>query len=358
MLPGAVVARTLADLGAEIIKVEEPGAGEPLRLVPPFVGGVGVAFALFFRGAESVSLDLRRPADLATLRGLLRQADVMVESFRPGTLEAWNLGHGDLASLNPSLVTCSLTGFGRTGTWQRRAAHDLNLVAMSGLLDRLGAMPAVQIVDVAGGLLACSAILAGLLRRGRTGLGCSIDQPLAAAPLPFLLWAWGEAALAETSVVATLLGGACPAYRVYRCADGRDVAVGAVEPKFWATLVELLGLPQFAGAGLTTGEEGRAVAEQVAARFAEAPQAAWLDRCARLELPVSAVNDVREARAEPFYSASGLLEETPCPGGHAVPAPGPFLPALGRTPTRPAPRLGEHNRSVLARFGLSGPDAP
>jgi len=351
MLPGAVLARQLIDLGARLIKVEDPAGGDPLRLVPPQVGGIGVAFAAFLRGAESVCLDLR--ADAASARRLARGADVVVESFRPGTLERWGLGPDRLHALNPRLVFCSLSGFGADGPWAQRAGHDLNIAAVSGLLSQLPgtAVPGIQIVDVAGGLLACSAILAALLARHRTGEGAILDQPLAAAPLPFLTWAWAEESAAEGGALGLLLGGRIPCYRRYACADGEEVAVGAIEPKFWTALVEALELPHLAGAWLDDGEEGRRAVEEVGRAFAAQPLAHWLRLAEELDLPVTPVNDLEAARRSPLY-ADRLTEEVPTSGGQALQAPGPWHPSLGRTPERPAPALGEHTEAVLAELGL------
>ncbi len=154
MLPGAVTARLLLDLGARVVKIEEPGAGDPLRAAPPLVGGVGAGFCALYRGAESVALDLRDPADAAAVRKLARSADVLLESFRPGTLERWDLGPRRLLERNPALVVCALSAFGAEPSLATRVGHDLNFLALSGLLDLLGseAPPPVQIADVVTGL--------------------------------------------------------------------------------------------------------------------------------------------------------------------------------------------------------------
>jgi crotonobetainyl-CoA:carnitine CoA-transferase CaiB-like acyl-CoA transferase len=204
MLPGAVLARQLLDLGARLIKVEEPGTGDPMRMVPPLVDGIGVGFATFLRGSESVTLDLRdreflRGSESVTLdlrdredaerlRRLATHADVLVESFRPGILEGWNLGWDDLQPKNPRLVWCSLSSFGSASEVRDRVAHDLNLSAMAGVLDLVGGrVPRLQLADITSGLLAASSILASLLARERDGQGRRLEQPLAAGPLPFAM---------------------------------------------------------------------------------------------------------------------------------------------------------------------------
>lgn len=353
MLPGAMLSRILIDLGARVIKVEDPGGGDPLRNAPPFVDGIGAGFCAFYRGAESVAVDLREESGAAVVRRLARVADVLIESFRPGTLAGWGLGKDRLRAINPALVTCSLSGFGATGPWRRRAGHDLNFIAMSGLLHQLGPVgpvPRVQVADIAAGMLAATAILAALLRRTRTATGCDIDQPLATSPLPFTLWAWAESAIGDFSTIDALLSGACPAYRVYTCGDGKTIAVGALEPKFWLEFVEVLGLPHLATVGLDSGEDGALAAQEVARRLATAPSSHWLEECAARALPVSAVNDVNSARQDALYRESTFLEETPLPNGERIALPGPFVGSFAPAELRPAPALGQHTEQVLARL--------
>lgn len=328
MLPGAVLARQLLELGARLIKVEEPG-GDPLRHAPPLVDGIGAGFAVFFRGAQSVELDLRTPAGAAALRALARRADVLVESFRPGTLAGWGVALADLRAANPGLVTCSLSAYGEGDD---RPGHDLNVAASSGLLALLGdGVPGLLFADVSAGLLAATAIVAALLARSRSGRGTHLEQPLGRALQPFLAWPLADRAGGGEGVLATHLSGACPAYRRYRCGDGRELAVAAVEPKFWSAWVELLGLPEAAGAGLDPGEEGASVAAAVEAVLQRAPRDHWLGLATAAGLPVSPVRTLGEVCA-----ARGQAEEEPWLAGGARPA--------GVS----APRLGEHTAAVLA----------
>ncbi|MGE5235111.1 MAG: CaiB/BaiF CoA transferase family protein [Acidobacteriota bacterium] len=355
MLPGAILARTLIDLGARLIKVEDPVGGDPLRHTPPLVDGIGAGFCACLRGAESIVLDLRDGAGAATLRRLARHADVVIESFRPGVMAAWGLAPDRLLAANPALVVCSMTGFGDREPWRTRPAHDINFIAATGLLERLrsSALPRVQIADVTAALLAATGILAALLRRQRTGRGCHLDQPLVTGPLPFLLWPLADASAGGLSLTDSLLAGACPAYRTYRCGDGLTLAVGALEPKFWVELVTLLELPELAGDGLDTGEAGAAAARAVERALGSAPRDTWLARAVAAGLPVAPVAALDEVTGGPLLAQTGLLEQTPTPGGTPLSGPGPLVPALGLTPARPAPRLGQDTETVLAAFGAA-----
>jgi alpha-methylacyl-CoA racemase len=353
MLPGAVLARQLLDLGARLIKVEDPQGGDPMRQVPPQVGGVGIGFAAFLRGAESITLDLRSDEGAEHLRILAGQADVLVESFRPGTLEDWGLGWDDLSCVNSRLVWCSLSSFGSAPEVRNRVAHDLNLSAMAGVLDLVGGrVPRLQLADVTSGLLAASSILAALLARERGAPGRRIEQPLAAGPLPFLTWSWLERAAGGGGVLDTLLGGVCPCYRIYRCGTGGSVSLAALEPKFWADFVELIGAEELGGAAFALGEDGARTAAAVEKALSVHPRDHWLAEAEKHGLPMGPVQGLDEAMADLTLAAAGLTETTPLPGGETTRGVGPWNCGLGVTPDRPAPHLGEHNNSISEEFDL------
>lgn len=348
MLPGAVLARCLLDLGARVIKIEDPGAGDLMRHAPPHVDGVGAGFVAFFRGAESVGLDLRTPAGAAALRALAAKADVLVESFRPGTLARWGLAEDDLLAANPRLVLCSLPGFSDSPA----VGHDLNFTGLTGLLRSLRdqGIVGLQLADVTSGLLASTTICGALLRRARTGRGGRVSQPLLSGPLPFVTWAWAERAGGGGGMSERMLGGRAPAYRTYRCGDGLELSVGCLEPKFWIRFTQLVGRPELAAQGLDTSADGQQVAAAMEAHLAAHPRAHWLALVAAHDLPIWPVHDVDAAAREPALAP--LTEATPTPSG-TLPGVGPFFPSVGRTPARPAPALGEHTAAVLAEFGVT-----
>jgi alpha-methylacyl-CoA racemase len=341
MLPGAVLARSLIDLGARLIKVEDPHTGDLMRLAPPHVGGVGVGYAVYYRGAESIGLDLRSPDGAAALRLLTARADVLIESFRPGTMARYGLALADLRAANPRLIACSLPGFPNGAS----VGHDLNFTAMTGLLRKVTdvGIPSLQIADVTSGLLACTAILAALLQRSTTGEGCTIEQPLLAGPLPFVTWSWAETAAGGGGMSGPMLGGDIAAYRCYRCADDLELAVGCLEPKFWIAFATVVGRPELASIGLDPGPAGAAAVGAMQAWLAQHPRAHWLALVADHALPVWPVHGLEDAAREPALAA--LTEATPMPDGSTL------LPGLGRTPGAAAPALGAHTRSVLAEFG-------
>jgi alpha-methylacyl-CoA racemase len=353
MLPGAVLARQLLDLGARLIKVEEPGEGDPMRMVPPQVDGIGVGFATFLRGAESVTLDMRDRIGAERLRRLATHADILTESFRPGTLESWGLGWNELRSKNPRLVWCSLSSFGSAPELRDRVAHDLNLSAMAGILDLVGGrVPRLQLADITSGLLAASSILAALLARERDGQGRYLEQPLAAGPMPFLTWSWAEQSVGGGGVLDTLLGGVCPCYRVYRCGDGKSLSLAALEPKFWSAFVELIEAEELENSAFALGEAGAKAVAAVERSLATRPRSRWLQLAEERGLPMGPVHGFDQAADEIAFKAAGLIESSPMPDGSTAPGIGPWMTSLGRTPGRPAPKLGEHTDAVLTEFGI------
>jgi crotonobetainyl-CoA:carnitine CoA-transferase CaiB-like acyl-CoA transferase len=325
MLPGAVLARQMLDLGARLIKVEEPGTGDP---------------------------NLRDGVDGERLRRLATHADVLVESFRPGTLDSWGLGWGDMHTKNPRLVWCSLSSFGSAPDVRDRVAHDLNLSAMAGVLDLVGGrVPRLQLADITSGLLAASAILAGLLARERDGQGQRLEQPLAAGPLPYLTWSRAELGVGGGGALDTLLGGVCPCYRVYRCGDGKSLSLAALEPKFWTAFVKLIGAEDLENAAFALGEEGARTAAAVEKVLIKHPREHWLRLANDRALPIGPVHGFDEAAADPTFDSAGLIEQSPMPDGSAIAGIGPWIPSLGRTPGRSAPKVGEHTEAVFAEFG-------
>jgi len=352
MLPGAVLARSLVDLGARVVKVEDPHSGDPMRVTPPLVGGTGAGFLAFFRGVESVAVDLKSRAGAAAVRKMARHADVLVESFRPGTLERWDLGYDRLSAQNPGLVVVSLSSFGSEGVDADRIGHDLNFTAVTGFLAELpeGDLPRVQVADVGAGLLAVSSTLAALLLRSRTGRGVHVEQPLVTGPLPFLAWSFAELGAGGGGVLDGILAGRSPGYRTYRCADGARVALGAIEPKFWAALCDMAGIPEHAGDGLDTGEAGADAARRLDAVFGSRPRADWLALAEALGIPLTPVNDLAAAREE----LAPRMERTSLPGGGIMATPAAFLGLPGlRRPHTPAPALGADTSRVLHDLGFT-----
>ena len=369
LLPGGFCSLLLADYGADVLKVEDMGAGDYIRWSPPFVEGAArsAASALFLalnRNKRSIRIDLKQDAGREVLLALAREHDVVLESFRPGVLERLGVGFDVMRDVNPKLVLCSITGYGQDGPLRDRAGHDLNYLALTGLLGLTGepggppVQPAGQIADVGGGaLMAAIGILAALREAERTGVGQVVDVAMADGALSWLALVaarcLNEAGTDAPQRGTLELAGGLACYRPYACADGGWVALGALEPKFWAAWCrgvsrEDLVPEQFA----EPGSDGVAAVEAV---FASRTRAEWEAFAAEHECCLDPVLGLDEALASELVRAREMVVELDQPGA-AQPVSLLGAPVkLSRTPADPkrlpGPELGEHSVEVLRAAG-------
>ena len=253
LLPGPLATLLMAEAGADVTKIEPPG-GEDMRHIGPFLpDGTGACYHLLNQGKTVRELDLKAPGALDVLTPLIEGSDVLVEQFRPGVMDRLGLGYPAVAKINPRIVYCSITGYGQTGPKARKAGHDLTYMAESGLLgltegtDGLPILPPVLTADIAGGTYpAVMRIALALLRQARTGEGAYLDIAMTDNLRPFTWWA--RAVRTATGAVPEpgdwVLNGASPRYAIYAARDGRAIAVGALEDKFWRALCAAVDLPE------------------------------------------------------------------------------------------------------------------
>jgi crotonobetainyl-CoA:carnitine CoA-transferase CaiB-like acyl-CoA transferase len=361
LLPGPYATLVLADLGADVVKIEEPGRGDYLRWMPPLAGQQSGAFHALNRNKRSLALDLRAPGGPGVLLRLARSADVLVESFRPGVLERRGCGPSRLREENPRLVWCSISGYGQDGPYRDVAGHDLDYCAIAGSLAVNGPpdrpLPyGVPVADLAGGAWpAVAAILAGLVRRAATGRGGVADVSmtegaLAALAMPLAV-AWARGAPLARGGEALNGGAAC--YRTYRAADGRFVALGALEPEFFARFCAAAGRPDLAARQHEDG--GRGPVAELEALFASRARDEWAAFGREHDVCLAPVLEGDEPRADAQLRARGAFVEIPTPWeGRAMP--GVACPVRldgAPLPLRPAPRLGEHTDEVLREGGFT-----
>lgn len=307
-LPGPLATRLLADLGARVIKVEEPGLGDPVRRAPGAGESPGALAALLLAGVDSVALDLKLPGSRARLESLLANADVLVESFRPGTLARLGMAPADLRARFPRLVICSLSGFGQDGPLASHAGHDLTYQALAGALAPLPAPPAQPVADLVGAWSAACATLAALWareRHGPGGQGAWIDASLLDAGVAANVLGWAAQAARPRPVGEPLaLSGGAPCYGVYRTRDGQHLALALLESRFWAAFCELVGEPRLLPLQWESGPEARRAVEAVVARHAREE---WEGMLAGVDLPIAPVLSAAEAAAHPQTSSRGML---------------------------------------------------
>jgi crotonobetainyl-CoA:carnitine CoA-transferase CaiB-like acyl-CoA transferase len=347
-------------MGADVVKVEDPRIGDYLRAFPPAKGGVSGRYLAVNRGKRSLALDLKAAAGRDAFLRLAERADVVVESFRPGVLDKLGVGYAQLSARNARLVLCSISGYGQTGPYVHRAGHDLDYIGLAGVLAMGGraggapVMPGVQIADLAGGALwGATAILGALVGRERTGRGAHLDISMTEGALALLAAELGNADCGAhpTRGTETLNGGmAC--YGVYRTADDRYLAVGALEPKFWLALNEAIGRPPRVAELAGNAAEQAAVRAELAAIFATRTAAEWHAHLADRDCCVEVILEPDELADHPLHRERGVFFTID--GGAGV---GPIRQV--RTPVgapespRPPPRLGEHSREVLAEYGFA-----
>jgi crotonobetainyl-CoA:carnitine CoA-transferase CaiB-like acyl-CoA transferase len=358
LLPGPVCTLYLADLGADVVKVEDTGAGDYARALGAKGDGPSLFFRNVNRGKRSLAVDLKSRDGHACVIALVKRADILVESFRPGVMGSLALGYATLSSHNPRLVYASISGYGQDGPRAAMAGHDVNYLGYAGVLDEIGsrdgapAIPNLQVADLLGGAASAAIpILAALFRAARTGQGARIDVAMSDAVLAhqhFALQALHRDGAARPRGDDLLTGGV-PAYGVYRTADGRYVAVGALEERFWRTLCATLGRDDLAPLGLATGAEGTRVRGELAAIFAAQPLAHWTTRFAAVDCCVSPVATLAEALDDPQFAARGVVGRRA--DGSPYFAPPWKVDGERAAAARAAPAQGEHSRELLREAG-------
>jgi crotonobetainyl-CoA:carnitine CoA-transferase CaiB-like acyl-CoA transferase len=361
MLPGPYATMILADLGAEVIKIEDVDKGDPLR------GGDGdpldsrALFAMLNRNKQSLAVNLKHPEGAGVFRALAKTADVVLEGFRPGVMDRLGIGYEALKAIQPGIVFCSLSGFGQDGPMRNRPAHDINYEALAGILglqtDATGrpVMPPIQIADLGAALFAVIGVLSALRARERTREGQAVDVSMMDAGLALNVTAASLAAGGcEIPLRARLpLAGGLAYYNVYETADGRHLSVGAVEALFWKRFCSAIGHDEFASLQHDPSSQTtmiRAVEAAIRARTL----AEWMEVFGQMDACVTPVLALSEVLDDPQTRHRQMVLEPQLKGGFRQ-LNLPFK--LSATPSMPertaAPRLGQHSRMVLSSSGYS-----
>ena len=358
LLPGPVCTLHLADLGADVVKVEDTGAGDYARELGSKPGAVSGFYRAVNRNKRSIALDLKDARGRDAFHALAKAADAIVESFRPGVAQALGVGYATIAAINPRIVYASITGYGQTGPRARLAGHDINYLGYSGVLEQTGtrggppAMSNLQIADMLGGAApAAIALLAALFDASRCGRGRYIDVAMADGSLAHNLLSlnaldrWGHGMPRGED----MLTGGVPCYGVYPTQDGRWLAVGALEAKFWTTLCGALQRPDLVAGQFASGEEGARVRGELERIFAGAPLARWVEKLAALDCCVTPIATLDEALADPQFAARGMVVARADGSREYAP---PFkLSAHEFTVSRAAPAQGEHSLEIMREAG-------
>lgn len=328
LLPGPVATLRLAEMGADVLKIEPPGAGDAARVMmqsaaDEVAARPGAFYRLVNRGKRETRLDLKSEAGRAVLLALARDADVLVESFRPGVMTRLGVGYEALSAINPKLVYCAISGYGADSPFSDRAGHDLNYIGYAGVLDQLAgrdgapALPNFQIADLLGGALsAVTQILAALWQVARGGAGRFIDVSMAHASYAYNVVA--QVALANDDAAALqpgggLLNGGVPCYNLYRTRDGRWLAIGALELKFWQALCKALGREDWLERHWSLGQaiggtDAAALTRELAAIIEAEPLQVWIDRLEPIDCCATPVLTPGEAARHPLFNPHVLQQ--------------------------------------------------
>ncbi len=363
MLPGPYCSMMLGDLGAEVIKVEEPKTGDPTRHSQPIINQQSAAFVQVNRNKKSIALNLKQSEGRDIFLKLAATSDVVLEQFRPGVVDRLGIGYADVVEVNPRAVYCSLSGFGQDGPHRARSGHDLNYLALSGLLglttDERGkpVIPGTQIADLAGGMIAAFAILAALLARNQTGRGQYVDVSmfdvlLAMLPVPAAQEFAGKSIRVGGKYT---LSGAYPFYNVYETSDGRFMSLGALEPKFWAGFCRVVNREDLIARQFDSNDARKELFEEVSRIFKSKTQAEWIEIMAEADACCEPVLSLAEAFEHAQTRAREMTFDVDHPTEGAVRQLG-YAYRLSETPptlARLSPALGEHTYELLAELGIS-----
>ncbi len=309
LLPGPYTTRQLAELGAEVIKVEAPQGGDYTRWYPPLCGEPPASgiFRELNRGKKSIALDLRSAHGLEVLHHLVGTVDVLVDSFRPGVLTRLGFDPQTVMQKHPRLIYCAMTGFGLTGPHAQRPGHDINYQAKAGGLgvssdpDKPVLGP-LQVADLGGALVAVSGILAALYQRERDGKGRVVDTSLCESALAFSSIYFGKDLAGEAPQRGQeMLDGSRPSYTIYETQDGRHLAVGAIEPKFWKAFITAIELPELESCAMDGGAAGVAVKAKIQAKVQAETSDHWVQVFESVNACVELIQSIPEVRGDPHH---------------------------------------------------------
>ncbi len=363
LLPGGQCTLMLADMGADVIKVEEPVRGDYIRLASPFdERGVSPLHLCYNRNKRSLVLDLKNKRGVSTLFRLVKDADVLVDSFRPGVMERLGIDYQKLKKENPALVHCAITGYGQEGPLARTPGHDLNFQSLGGVVELTGAaggspyVPGVLIGDVGAGMWAAFAILAALRLAERTGVGQFIDISMLETVMSFLS-IHGQTYLSTDQCPGReemRHNGRRPCYRLYPTKDGRMLSVACSEPKFWVNLCEMIGHDDFYGDHGARGERRKEVIRALNNTFQTKTLDEWVAFFDGADVCVSPALNVSESFGHTQVKSNGFVREYqhPTEGTYPGTRPAPKFSDLPIRDSLPPPRLGEHSVEVLKEYGF------
>lgn len=365
LLPGNFCTLVLADLGAEVIKVEDPIKGDYIRWMPPYAGKESAYHLLVNRNKKSVGLDLKQPKAKEAFLKLLERSNVLIESFRPGVMDRLGLGYATLKERFPGLIYAAITGYGQDGPFKDRAGHDLNYIGFSGLLsttkDRKGhpVVPGIQVADLfGGGLMAALGVVSAYVRHQKTGEGAFLDISMTdgvafSQPIAFVEPMFTKS---QEGTTLPLLTGGAVCYNVYETQNGRFVTLGAIEEKFWKGFLAAIDRPEWASHQFDMADENdpNSIYAELCGLFRQKTMAAWEELLSGVDTCFGIVQTHAEAMSHPLFLSRGLFGSVSDPELGDIPqlsCPIKVDGAPFRAKLR-APGFGEHTLDILKGVGV------
>ncbi len=360
LLPGPLATQMLADMGAEVIKIEDMNSPDYIRFFPPFVGDDSALYLSLNRNKRSIAINLKSAEGKEIFFSLVKSADVVMEQYRPGIMDKIGIGYEQAKKVNQKIIYVSVTGYGQTGPYAQKAGHDLNYIALSGVLANIGTkekpvIPGVQIADVSGSYSAVNGCLAALLYREKTGEGQHVDISMTDSAMPFATLihanAWADGRNIERGNFQ--LSGQLANYNVYETGDGKFVALGALEPKFWLCFCEAVNKPEWKNKIIAPEEEVSKLKEEVSALFKSKTRAKWEEFAEQHDVCLSPVLENSELAQNENLIHRKMVQETET-GNKKLNTIGAAIKfsASETSTSTPAPKLGKDTDAILSELGF------
>jgi alpha-methylacyl-CoA racemase len=362
LYPGPLATMMLADMGADVVRLEHPTRPDNVHLLPPFIGKESAAYLTLNRSKRSLALDTGKEEGRQVFFDLVKTADVVVEQFRPGVLDKIGIGYDQAIPFNPRIIYVSITGFGQNGPYKQKAGHDINYISLAGLLSQVKkgderVVPGFQTADVAGGgYMSVIACMAALWNREKTGKGQRVDVAMTDSVMPLitlqLAQYWGSQGNNET---INPLDGSFPFYGVYECADGKPVSLGALEQKFWAGFCQMANKPEWLPLQFPMGEDRRKLREEVAGLFKTKSRDEWLKLAEVHDICLSSIHELGDLEMDPQLQAREMVIEVERENGFTLKGIGIPIKFSGSKPDKPepAPTVGQDSIEILKEIGYS-----
>ena len=363
LLPGPLASMFMADMGANVLKIEDPDNPDYVRDFEPKLGDNSAFYYALNRSKKSIAINFLDKDGYCSIIEIIKRADVIIEQYRPGVMSKFKLDYNTIQTINPKIIYLSITGYGQNSTLAQAAGHDLNYIATAGLLSTIGqnenniTIPGVQIADIAGGsYMALNAVLAALFQRERTGKGQYIDLSMTDAVLPLIALPFAEAQVKNQQVARGefQLAGGLANYNVYRCADDRFLALGSLEPKFWNVVCEKLGHIEWQNEILGGIDKNQSIKKELEGIFIQKSSADWISFFEQDDVCICVVNNLLDLVNDKHIIERNLLSSQTIGNIEFKTIKMPvLLSGMENNENWLAPRLGEDTATVLSEYGVS-----